>query len=237
MSGKPYSKRQRVWRRIAKGLALLVGVPLFYILAGIIGSIIPANADWQELREGVPIYVGTNGVHTWIALPTVTEDVDWRPIADPAHIADPRYAGDYLAFGFGNRDFYLNTPTWADLKLSTALAAFFGRGPALVHIDHLRDPKADEYQSRLLVTPEQYRRLAAHIRRSFRFDAQGEPIPLLGRGYGPADVFYEARGPYNGARTCNAWTGVALRAAGIRTGVRTPFSQSVMWRLETGSVE
>jgi hypothetical protein len=55
-------------------------------------------------------------------------------------------------------------------------------------------------------------------------------MPLLGRGYGPADVFYEARGPYNVFFTCNEWTGAALRAAGIRMGRWTPLSQSVTAR-------
>ena len=227
-------RRKRLWlRRGLKALAILVGLPLFYLLAGVVGSLIPANADWREPEQGVTILVRTNGVHTWLLLPKVAEGVDWRPLADPSDIRDPRYgAGDYLAFGFGNRDFYLNTPTWADLSLSTALSAAFGRGPALMHVEHVYQPRPNEYQSKLRLRTGEYRTLAAHIRESFVLDATGEPAPLIGRGYGPNDVFYEARGAYNGARTCNEWTGEALRAAGVRTGAWTPFSASIMWRLD-----
>jgi uncharacterized protein (TIGR02117 family) len=220
--------------RIAlKALGLLIGLPLFYLTAGLLGSLIPANHAWEEPRQGVTIFVRTNGVHTWLMLPKVAEDVDWRPLAPPEHLRDPRYArGSHIAFGFGNRDFYLNTPTWSDLTLPTALAAAFGRGPALMHVEHDHDPRPNEYQKPLRLTPDQYRRLAAHIRGSFALDPGGKPIPLLGRGYGPADIFYESHGRYDASRTCNEWTGEALRAAGVRTGIWTPFSGSIMWRLD-----
>lgn len=218
--------------RTIKGLALLVVLPLIYFLAAALGSVIPANADWRQPDKGVTIFVRTNGVHTWILTPKLAAGVDWRPLVDPRHIKDQRYGrGDYVAFGFGNRDFYLNTPTWSDLKLSTALAAAFGRGPALVHVDHVWNPRPGEFQRPITIDLDQYRRLAAHIRESFALDAAGLPIPLAGRGYGPSDVFYEAKGRYDARRTCNEWSGEALRTAGIRTGIWTPMSQSVMWRL------
>lgn len=231
METAQHPRRRRIIGLVLKALALLIGLPLLYLSAGALGSAIPANANWDEAEEGVTIFVRTNGVHTWLMVPAVTEEADWLSLADPRHISDPRYAGDYVAFGYGNRDFYLNTPTWADLSAATALAAAFGRGPALVHVDHVWNPKADEYQQPLTLSRAEYRRLAAHIRQSFVLDRSGKPIPLLGRGYGPSDVFYEGRGNYNMARTCNEWTGEGLRAAGIRMGVWTPFADSVMWRL------
>jgi hypothetical protein len=45
-------------------------------------------------------------------------------------------------------------------------------------------------------------------------------------------MFYEAVGPYNAFMTCNEWTGRALRHAGVRTGLWTPLSQSIMWRMD-----
>lgn len=224
---------RRRWLKIAaKALGLAIALPILFVLAGIIGSIIPANAGWQEPRAGITIFVRTNGVHTWLVLPKVAAGVDLRPLADPTHIADRRYgASDHAAFGFGNRDFYLNTPTWADLTLPTALAAAFGRGPGLMHVDHVHAPRENEYQSALVLSQDQYRRLAGHISESFVRDPDGRLRPLIGRGYGPSDMFYEAHGPYDAARTCNEWTGEALRKAGVRTGIWTPFSQSIMWRL------
>ena len=221
-------------RSVLKGIGLAVAVllapVLLYFGAALLGAAVPANRSWQEPQDGVLIFVRTNGVHTWLMLPTVGPDMDWRPIAPAVHIRDPRYAGNYLAFGYGNRDFYLNTPRWEDLRLETALSAAFGRGRSLMHVEHEWNPRPDEYQRAFRISRDGYRRLATHILSSFERDGQGRSIPLLGRGYGPADIFYEARGPYNAFYTCNEWTGEALRAAGVKVGVWTPLSQSVMAR-------
>ena len=212
-------------------LALLL-LPILYFFGALVGGVIPAHASWKEAESGVTIFIRTNGVHTWIMVPTAAADIDWSPLAPKRHIRDPAQAGNYLAIGFGNRDFYLNTPTWGDLSPRTALAAAFGRGPSLVHVEHEHEPRPDEYQRPIILRVQEYRRLAAHIRRSFAFDPAGRTIPLLGRGYGPADIFYEGLGPYNAYRTCNEWTGEALRAAGVRTGLWTPLSESIMLRLK-----
>ena len=222
---------RRRLKTFLKVLGVLLALPLLYFGAALIGGLVPANAGWREAERGVRIFVRTNGVHTWIMVPKVAAGVDWRPIARPEHIKDLRYArGNYLAIGFGNRDFYLNTPTWGDLSLRTAAAAALGGGPSLVHVEHEHDPKPDEYQQPITLDPAEYRKLSVHIRGSFDL-AGGRSHPLLGRGYGPADAFYEARGPYNAYRTCNEWTGEALRAAGVRTGMWTPLSESIMIRL------
>lgn len=223
------------WRRagriLARGVGALLLVPLLYLLAMAAGGLLTANAGWQEPEEGVTLFVRTNGVHTWILVPTVTADVDWRPLAPASHIREPRLAGNYLAIGFGNRDFYLNTPTWADLSLRTAFSAAVGGGPSLMHVDHETDPVEDEWTRRLTIGRDEYRRLARHIRDSFQLDEAGRTMPLIGRGYGWSDVFYESRLAYNFIRTCNEWTGEALRTAGVRAGVWTPTAQSIMWRL------
>ncbi len=219
-----------------RALAVLVAFPLLYFGAALVGGLIPANAAWKQAERGVTIFVRTNGVHTWLMLPAEAAGIDWRPLAPVAHIRDPRYGGNYLAIGYGNRDFYLNTPTWSDLSPRTAIAAAFGRGPSLVHVEHEHDPAPNEWQQPIMLSEEEYRKLAAHIRKSFDFDPGGRTKPLLGRGYGPADIFYEGRGPYNAYRTCNEWTGEALRASGVKTGIWTPLSESIMLRLGgTGS--
>jgi len=218
---------------LMKALALLVALPIFYLVAGIVGSLIPANPDWKEPAQGVTIFVRTNGVHTWLVVPKVSEEMDWRAVADPRHLKDPRYGwSNHLAFGFGNRDFYLNTPTWDDLTVSTTLAAAFGRGPGLVHVEHVHDPQSDAYTKPLRISGPEFSRLTRFIKDSFVLDQAGRPVPVLGKGYSGGDAFYEGRGKYNMARTCNEWTGEGLRTSGIKAGVWTPFSQSIMWRLD-----
>jgi len=221
---------------LLRGAGILLALPLLYFTAALVGALIPANAGWKEAKAGVTIFVRTNGVHTWIMVPTVAAEIDWSPIAPASHIQDPRYAGNYLAIGFGEREFYLNTPTWGDLSPRVALAAAIGGGGSLVHVEHEWNPRANEYQRSLVLSLGEYRKLAAHIRASFDLE-DGRSKPLIGRGYGPADVFYEARGRYSAYRTCNEWTGEALRAAGVRAGLWTPLSESIMLRLGTAGTD
>jgi uncharacterized protein (TIGR02117 family) len=223
---------RRALRILLTALAAVLAVPCLYLVAALVLGAIPAHPGWRQAPEGVRIFVRTNGVHTWLMVPIVSPDMDWRPLVPADHLGDPRYGGNYVALGYGNREFYLNTPTWADLSVKTAFLALFGRGSSLVHADHDTDPRPQDYQRPLTLSHAEYRRLVAFIRASFRYDAQGRTIPLIGRGYGPQDMFYEGVGSYNALRDCNEWTGEALRHAGVRTGLWTPFSQSIMWRLD-----
>ncbi|MDP8995031.1 MAG: TIGR02117 family protein [Pseudomonadota bacterium] len=226
-------RRSRTARIILWALGTVVALPLSYFLTAALLGTLPANFTWREPEQGIAIFVRTNGVHTWIMMPKVAAGVDWRPYAPPEHLAESRYGyGNYVAVGYGNREFYLNTPTWGDLTLSTAFAAAFGRGRSLLHVEHDHDPQPNEWQSRILLRPHEYRRLADFVSARFELDPQGRTKPLLGRGFGPADMFYEANGGYSFVLTCNEWTGRALRHAGVRMGVWTPLAQSIMWRLD-----
>ncbi|MBS0503554.1 MAG: TIGR02117 family protein [Proteobacteria bacterium] len=202
-------------------LQILLLIPLLYLAAGAIGGAIPRNVGWVEAEDGVTVYVATNGVHTGIIVPARTNAVDWSPIVRPEHIADPRYAGRWLWFGWGEREFYLDTPSWRDLSPRTALHAVTGSDRTLIHVDHLLEPWAEARPIRL--SADQYRRLTTAIRASFD---PADPRPIS--GYGPADVFYPAKGHYDALRTCNWWTGRMLAAARVRIGLWTPFSATVM---------
>lgn len=208
-------------------------MPLVYFLLALILGAIPANVSWREPPQGITIFVRSNGVHTWIVMPKTNRYMDWAPYAPGEHLRDPRWGnGNYVAIGYGNREFYLNTPTWGDLSLRTAAAAMLGQGPTLLHVEHDNNPHADQWQHAIKVTPAQYQRLVGFIRGRFRLDVQGRTIPVLGRGYNTNDMFYEANGGYSAILTCNEWTGRALRIAGIRMGLWTPLEQSVIWRFD-----
>jgi uncharacterized protein (TIGR02117 family) len=225
--------KQQPARIALRILGAIAAIPLLYFAAALFLGLVPANSAWRQAESGIAIFVRTNGVHTWIMVPKVTPEMDWRPLVPGAHLKDPRWgAASHVALGYGNRTFYLETPTWGDLTMRNAFLAAFGWGRSLLHADHDDQPRADDYQRPIILSHGEYRRLVAFIRARFQRDEKGRTIPLLGRGYGPSDMFYEAVGPYNAIYTCNEWTGEALRYAGVRTGLWTPLSQSVMWRLD-----
>jgi len=213
--------------------ASIAALPPLYLAAALFGGLIPANRDWQEPTHGITIFVETNGVHTWIVIPSVTAEMDWRGLVPAKDLGNPALAGNYVAIGYGNREFYLNTPEWKDLTIRRAVGAALGGGPSLLHVYHHQNPQAGDNMRPIVLTNDQVRRLTSFIEKSFDRDASGRTIVVPGRGYGPSDAFYEARGGYNLFYTCNEWTGSALRQAGVRVGIWTPFALSVTGRFES----
>lgn len=207
-------------RRIATAIVLLI---LSYATAGLAGGSIPSNAGWQPPDRGVRIFVESNGIHVGLVMPKVAAGVDWRGWASASDLADPRYAAyDHVAIGWGEHAFYLETPTWRDVKMSTILAAAIGSDRTLMHVEHVPAPDAADPAVRaILLRPDEYRRLAAFVQASFA------PQRRSYRGYAGDDAFYDAHGHYSAARTCNAWTGDALRQTGVLIGWWTPFPITV----------
>jgi uncharacterized protein (TIGR02117 family) len=217
-------KTETRWvKRILSAVAAVFAVVASYVAAGLIGGAIPSNRDWRPPAQGIRIFVESNGVHTGIIVPKVAAGVDWRRIARAEDLRDPRYAAfDHLSFGWGEKTFYLETPTWADVKLRTVVASAIGSDRTLLHVDHLPTPRAGDGARAIVVTPRQYRRLAAYMQASFRTGGARY------RGYADYDAFYDANGRYSALRMCNSWTGDALRYAGVRVGAWTPFPVTVM---------
>lgn len=225
------TEKRGIARRIARWaarLGALIGAILaLYFVAGIIGSLLPANAEIAPADDSITIYISDNGIHTGLILPARHELADWGDLVRPEDLPHPRNASEHLLFGWGDRVFYVETPTWWDLRPKTALTALFGSEGALLHVDHVAPPRPGDSIRPITVTPAQYRAIAARIRRFFILGEDGRPTVI--RGYGATDVFYEATGRYSAFDTCNEWTGSVLREAGVRVGRWTPFSFGLMW--------
>lgn len=229
MADAPPTARRR-WAVALRGaLLLVVAIPLAYLTAAAIGSLVPRNADWDEPRQGVLIFVRTNGVHADIVLPASAAGINLYRLVPPADISEPARAGGWVAVGWGQREFYLETPRWADLTVENAMRSVIG-GDALMHIEHLVQPRSSPEMRAIRLDPQAYHRLVASMARYFVLDQSRRTVPLRGRGYGPNDMFYEARGRYSALTTSNQWTSDRLAEAGVETGVWTPFVQGILWR-------
>lgn len=223
-------EKRHPWRRAAKGaLSALCGLVLLYLLAALLGSLAPRNPGWEEPANGIPVYLASNGVHVDLVLPARAAGLDLYSLVPPRHASDPAIARGWVSFGWGQREFYLQTEEWSDLSAGVALRAIVG-GDALMHVEHRGRPRAGEAGVRALrLEPPAYRRLVAHVAGSFARGPGGAPVPVA-RGYGRDDVFYEARGRYSALDTSNQWTSDALARAGATAGLWTPFAQGVLWR-------
>ncbi len=214
---------RRLARVLGVVLAAVVSAVLLFALAGWIGSSIPRNGEWAQPPEGIEIMIGTNGVHTELVLPLVTAEKDWRPDFPTADLPVPRPDATHVAISWGEREVFLNTPTWSDLSPMTVLRVIGIGGDGLLHVAHYVRPAPSDDNRPLTLTRAQYRRLVAAIERTV---PRGEKVRYP--GYGPHDVFYEAPGRYTVTNTCNQWTSNTLARAGVRTGWWTPFAGGVM---------
>jgi uncharacterized protein (TIGR02117 family) len=177
----------------------------------------------------VEVFVASNGYHASLVLPLRAHGIDWTERHPPGHFAAAAPGVTHIAFGWGDRDFYMETRTLADLRAGTALRAMFARGGTVMHAALWGRPEPGPDVRRIVATRVQYLALADFVRRSFTGAA---PRLHPGRGYGPHDAFYEAVGSYSLIETCNEWVSRGLRAAGIRTGLWTPFAHSILWQAE-----
>lgn len=179
--------------------------------------------------SGIPMYLLSNGVHLDLVVPARHSLQDWTKVFPYENTTGKNSSLQWIGIGWGDKGFYLNTPTWADLKFSTAFRAATGLSSAAIHTTYMQAPTPGEKCRFLYATPAQYQKLIARVMESLDLDAGGKPqwIPT-DANYGSNDAFYEAKGSYNAFKTCNTWTNAALKSAGMKAAVWTPLAQPVL---------
>ena len=204
---------------------LILGILAFIVVYIAIAVIIPrfaVNKTDDNPKEDVAIFIQTNGVHTDIVVPVKTEFKDWSKSVKFEDIASKDTTMQYIAFGWGDKGFYLNTPEWSDLKFSTAFKAAFNLGTSAMHATFMKNVNENEERIRININKEEYAQLVEYIESSFQKDVNGNIILIHTTTYGQNDSFYEAKRKYNLFYTCNTWANNALKAANQKAALWTP---------------
>jgi len=217
--------------------AALLLPPLAYLLLALLLGLLPVNRDWTPTPPeagGISVWLRTNGVHAELVLPAAAP-YDWRIELPPAEVVDAERlarppALDWIAFGWGDRAFFIQTRSWADLRTGTALSALLGLGPAAMYVNYLAWPQ-DYRAQRIDLSAAEYARLVAALRAGFASDATGRPIRIDDPGYFDTDAFFEGAGRYTAWLTCNEWIRRVLAQAGVRTAAWAPFERALFWHL------
>ena len=181
--------------------------------------------------DGVTIFVRSNEIHTDLVLPVACDNpvIDWRQRFPPAHFARDVQLDRFVAVGWGNRAFYVETPTWADFKISTAAGALFWPSETVLHVEYLYDAAAGDDFRAVRLSRDQYRELVEFVVSSIgEPDERGAAQPATSITYGSSDRFYIATGRYHLFNTCNQWTGRGLSRAGVPVGIWTPLKPHVL---------
>ena len=208
-------------KKLLKYLAIFILSLVTYLLIVTLLSLVSVNKDVAENQQEIPIYILTNGVHTDIVLPIKNEHHDWSSQLKFEHTKSKDTTYQYVALGWGDKGFYLETPTWADLKVSTAVKAASGLSTSAMHVTFYKHLKENQSCKKLQISLENYKKLIAFINESFQTKS-GEFLKIETNAvYGKHDVFYEANGSYSLFYTCNSWANQALKAANQKAALWT----------------
>jgi len=224
---------KKTGKYILYSIVFFVSFILFYLLAAFCLS--RATVDKEEgTTADVAIYIKTNGVHTDIVVPVKNDAIDWSrevlfsntALTDTSNI-------QWLAMGWGDKGFYLETPTWNDLKFSTAFKAAFALSTTAMHTTFYSNLVENKSCKKILISNAQYKRLVNYIHESFKQQENGQPIPIVtNANYNNADAFYEGTGHYSLFKTCNSWANAALKSCGQRACWWTAFDTGIFLKYE-----
>lgn len=210
---------------------LALSPPLIYAACALLFAFIPVNADFRMPADGELVYLRSNGVHADLVLPTRSAVHDFGAEFPAVHTKALREPLAWIAFGWGDREFMIETPTWRDLRARTAANALLGRGSGAMHVEYIDVP--ERYRALpVRVSPAQYARLVELVREGFARDAHGQPQRIGQAAFGRTDAFYVATVDWSIRLTCNEWVRRILAGAGIRAPLWAPFERALFWQLE-----
>lgn len=222
-----------------RGRGLWVAVVVFaaaamvYLALAVALGVVNVNRGFSPTSPavgGVPIYLRTNGVHADIVLPTRHQGHDWSrwfPVAQMRALREP---ARWIAFGWGDRAFMVETPTWRDVRVATGVKALLGLGAGAMHVEYVAEPRRYDVVE-VHVSVAEHARLVEAIETSFRRDSDGMPVLIAAPGYFDTDAFYEAVPVYSWRFTCNEWVRTMLSRSGLPAPAWAPFDSALFWHL------
>lgn len=219
--------RKRCYRVLRRCLRSCLAFTAFYILC-VLAGLIPVNNNFKPTPDGIEVFLTSTAVHADIILPIDTDTIDWRE-----HFLADSFSGDtitatHVAIGWGDKGFFVDTPTWRHLRAGTVVNALFFPSDSCMHVTMARIERLPSSVKSVKLSVAEYERLVKFINASFRHDSDGWKIPIRKAAYGYSDAFFEAHGTYHGFNTCNCWVGKSMQSAGIRTGWFTPLPGSML---------
>lgn len=203
---------------------VIISIPIFYLLVALLLTYIPYPQTNQQEPENDTIFIQTNGVHLSIILEI--NQIDAQLLKDLKKNPQDRY----FSFAWGDKNFYLNTPTWRDLTFKNAFIALFLKSPTLIHVSRYQNLESD-----WVVVPlnkKQLQKLNKYLNESFYLDSQHQKITVEQQLYSSYDNFYEANGNYSLFKTCNSWVNTAFKESDLNCSLWTPFDFGLIHRYQ-----
>ena len=235
----PEKTKVSIWSRLRRWVWRgFYAFALFWLVYGcfLLLGFIPVNRGYQVPPEEdrVRVFIRSSDIHTDFVMPISSSEsgVDWGGLFPPEHFRAPLRGAKYVSVGWGSRGFYVETKTWADLKIGALLTALFTPCDSVLHVEYLWDVAPGPTMQEVLITRQQYQELAAFMKSTIgETDENGAAVLATEVSYSDYDRFYLSRGRYHMFNTCNQWTGRGLSRAGVPTGIWTPLVMHVRCQL------
>lgn len=205
----------RIIKKILKWFFYLALIPIGYLLISLFLTIITVEKKDKQSISNKTIFLSTNGVHLNVIL--LKKDISSDLIEGISHSSNE----NYFSFGWGDENFYLNTPTWGDLTFRNGFNALFINSTTLIHLTRYKKKYNDWVE--IKISENELNRINLYLINSFKKDSEGKKILLPNKGYTTNDDFYKAIGRYSCFNTCNSWINTGFKESGLKSCYWTPF--------------
>lgn len=220
---------KKVLKTLIYFLLLIFLISITYLTSEFVLSRM-SNKILKVQEPEIEVFIKSNGVHTDIVLPIFTDIIDWTkffPFEDT--LAKSRNF-NYIAVGWGDRGFYIDTPEWKDLKVKTALIAASGIGQTLIHTTFYEEILEDDLTFSYKISRPQYARIVSIIKQNLKYNDGKTILVKTDAQYGQNDAFYEAFGSYSIFHTCNTWTNNLLKEAQMPSSKWLAFDKGILFQ-------
>ena len=205
----------KVVKIILKWLLYILVIPIVYLVVSLVLTEITIDRKATSTISNNTVFLNTNGVHLNIVLPR--KDINYNLLKDLLY----SQTENYISFGWGDENFYINTPTWNDLTFTNAFQAMFLKSSTLMHVTRYEQKQNDWVK--IEINKSELQKLNEYILDTFKKDEKGNKIILKSKGYSRVDDFYKAKGSYSCFKTCNSWINSAFKESELKSCYWTPF--------------
>lgn len=224
---------RKLFKYLGRAIGIFLLLLVIYFIDAICLSIIPSNPDFRECKnDPIEIYILTNGVHTDLVLPLKNDLMDWSKSVRPSLTKSGCPDANLVAFGWGDKDFYLKTKNWSQLKIKTVFNAMLYLDSSAMHVTFYNSLQENKSCKKICIDKKSYLLLVKYIENSFDQDQSGNYQHISGNAYWNNDSFYEAKGTYGLFFTCNTWANSGLKAANMKACLWTPFDKGIFYQYD-----
>lgn len=187
----------------------------------------------NDKGEKIQIYLMQSGVHTDFLVPVKNNEIDWTKFFPRENTKLNDTNTRYLAIGWGDKNFYMNTPEWSDLTFKTAVFCMTGLGKSAIHSTYYYDVPKDKPTVQLTLSKKQYENLIRYVQNTLVLTKTQQSFcitPTNKKVVSDNDAYYEAHMRYHLFHTCNTWINNGLKASQKKACLWTPTSGGIFYQ-------